>query len=49
MVPNYSKPSEFQVAKGEIRVDLAPASAYVFEINTPNIEKDRKGHVYRQK
>ena len=41
--------SKFQVAKNEVRVDLAPCGAYVFEINTPNIIKDRKGHSFRQK
>ncbi len=49
MIPEYGDTSEFQVSKGELRVNLAPADAYVFEIDTPNIEKDRKGHVYKQK
>ncbi len=49
MAPSYGDKSKFQVVKGEIRVDLAPASAYVFEINTPNIEKDCKSNVFRQK
>ena len=49
MAPKYGEQSEFQIAKNEIRVDLAPAGAYVFEIDTPNIEKDRKGHAYKQK
>ena len=49
MAPKYGDSSEFQVAAGELRVDLAPAGAYVFEIDTPNIEKDRQGHVYKQK
>ena len=49
MAPSYGDKSEFQVANGEVRVDLAPCSAYVFEIDTPNLRKDRKGHVYRQK
>lgn len=49
IAPSYGEKSEFQVAKGEIRVDLAPCSAYVFETDTPNLQKDRKGHVYRQK
>ena len=38
MAPSYGDKSKFQVVKGEIRVDLAPASAYIFEIDTPNIE-----------
>ena len=49
MVPEYGDTSEFQVSKNELKVNLAPADAYVFEIDTPNIEKDRKGHVYKQK
>ena len=50
MAPNYGEEkSEFQVAEGEIRVDLAPASAYVFEIDTSNIVQDRKGHAFRQR
>ena len=49
MVPEYGETSEFQVAENELRVNLAPADAYVFEIDTPNIEKDRKGNVYKQK
>ena len=49
MAPSYGEKSRFQVAENEIRVDLAPASAYVFEIDTPNIENDRKGNVFKQK
>ena len=49
MVPDYGEKSEFQVAKNELNVNLAPCDAYVFEIDTPNIEQDRKGHVYKQK
>ena len=49
MVPEYGEKSEFQVSDGEMKVNLAPADAYVFEIDTPNIEKDRKGHVFKQK
>ena len=49
LVPEYGEKSEFQVDKNELRVNLAPADAYVFEIDTPNIEKDRKGHAYKQK
>ena len=49
MAPVYGEErSEFQVAEGELRVNLAPAGAYVFEIDTPNIEKDREGHVFKQ-
>ena len=50
MAPTYGEEkSEFQVANGEIRVDLAPAGAYVFEIDTPNIVSDRRGYAFRQK
>ncbi len=49
MVPEYGDTSEFQVSANELKVNLAPADAYVFEIDTPDIEKDRKGHVYKQK
>ena len=49
MVPAYGETSEFQADANELRVNLAPNDAYVFEIDTPNIEKDRKGHVYKQK
>ena len=49
MVPEYGEPSEFQVAANELRVNLAPSDAYVFEIDTPNIEEDRKGHTFKQK
>ena len=49
MVPEYGDTSEFQVAENELKVNLAPADAYVFEIDTPNIEQDRKGHAFRQK
>lgn len=49
IAPCYGEKSKFQVAQGELRVDLSPASAYVFEIDTPNIEKDCKGNVFKQK
>ena len=49
MVPEYGEKSEFQVSANELKLNLAPNDAYVFEIDTPNIEKDRKGHVYKQK
>lgn len=49
MVPDYGEKSEFQVSAGEMKVNLAPADAYVFEIDTPNIENDRKGHAFKQK
>ena len=49
MAPSYGEKSKFQVADDEIRVDLAPAGAYVFEVDTPNIEHDCQGHVFKQK
>ena len=49
MIPEYGEKSEFQVKENELRVNLAPCDAYVFEIDTPNIEEDRKEHAYRQK
>lgn len=49
MIPEYGDTSEFQVLENELRVNIAPADAYVFEIDTPNIENDMKGHVYKQK
>ena len=49
LAPSYGEKSKFQVANGELRVDLSPSGAYVFEVDTPNIEKDRKGFVFKQK
>ena len=49
MVPAYGEKSVFQVEKDELKVNLAPADAYVFEIDTPYLEADRKEHAYRQK
>ena len=39
LVDNYGQPSKFQVGPGELRVDLGPSRAHVFEIDTPNIEQ----------
>ena len=50
LAPVYGEEkSEFQVAENELRVDISPSGAYVFEIDTPNIEDARKGHVFKQK
>ena len=50
MAPKYGEESSrFQVVANELRVDLSPAGAYVFEIDTPNIEQDCKGKVFKQK
>ena len=43
----YGEPSKFRVSKNSIEVDLGPARFHVFEIDTPNINKDEK-EVYRQ-
>lgn len=47
LVPSYGKESIFQAADGELRVDVGPARAHVFEIDTPNIENYTR-KVYRQ-
>ncbi|MCD8377437.1 MAG: hypothetical protein LUB59_01465 [Candidatus Gastranaerophilales bacterium] len=39
LVDNYGQPSKFQVKPNELRVELGPSRAHVFEIDTPNIEK----------
>lgn len=49
MIPEYGDKSEFQISDNELKVNLAPSDAYVFEIDTPNIENDRKEYAYRQK
>ena len=49
MVPSYGETSEFQVEKDELKVNLAPADAYVFEIDTPYLEYERREHAFKQK
>ena len=39
LVDNYGQPSKFQVKPNELRVELGPSRAHVFEIDTPDIEK----------
>ena len=39
LVDNYGQPSKFQVKQGEVRLELGPSRAHVFEIDTPDIEK----------
>ncbi len=39
LVDNYGQPSKFQVAENELRLELGPSRAHVFEIDTPDIEK----------
>ena len=48
LAPSYGEKSEFQVAKNEIRVNLKPLSAYVFEVDTPYIERYSKKRVFKQ-
>ena len=48
LAPEYGEKSEFQVVDGEIRAILAPAKAYIFEVDTPNIEEYYEGSVYKQ-
>ena len=38
LVDNYGQPSKFQVKEGEVRMELGPSRAHVFEIDTPNLE-----------
>lgn len=48
LVKNYGEKSFIQVDDNKVKVDLGPARAHVYMIDTPNIENDRKGHVYVQ-
>ena len=47
LVPSYGKESIIQAADNELRVDLGPARAHVFEIDTPNIE-NYTNKIYKQ-
>jgi hypothetical protein len=49
LVDNYGQPSKFQVKPNELRVELGPSRAHVFEIDTPEIERycDKK-QIHRQ-
>ena len=47
ILPSYGKESIIQASDGEVRVDLGPARVHVFEIDTPEIEKN-SDKVYRQ-
>jgi len=38
LVDNYGQPSKFQVKDGEVRMELGPSRAHVFEIDTPDLE-----------
>lgn len=49
LVDNYGKPSKFQVKQDELRVELGPSRAHVFEIDTPYIENYLKpSQIHRQ-
>ena len=48
LVKNYGEKSYVQVENNKVKVDLGPARAHVYLIDTPNIENDRAGHVYSQ-
>lgn len=48
LLPSYGQESKFQVSAGEIAVDLGPGRIHVFEINTPNIERNTN-KAYKQK
>lgn len=39
LVPTYAQPSYFQKADDLLTVDLGPLKAHIFEIDTPDIEK----------
>ena len=48
LVKNYGEKSYIQVENNKVSVDLGPARAHVYLIDTPNIENDRAGHVFSQ-
>ncbi len=48
LVKNYGEKSFIQVENNKVKVDLGPARAHVYLIDTPNIETERKGHVFVQ-
>ena len=48
LVKNYGEKSFIQVENDKVKVDLGPERAHVYLIDTPNIENDRKGHVFVQ-
>lgn len=48
LVKNYGEKSYIQVEDNKVNVDLGPSRAHVYLIDTPNIESDRKGHVFVQ-
>lgn len=49
LVDHYGQPSKFQVGPNEVRVDLGPSRAHIFEIDTPNIEEHlNPSQIHRQ-
>ena len=48
LAPNYGEQSTFQAVDNEIRAILAPAKAYVFEVESPEIEEYYSNYVYKQ-
>lgn len=42
LVPSYGEKSKFQPRDNELKVDLGPGRFHMFEIDTPNIEKQAK-------
>lgn len=48
LVKNYGEKSFIQVENNKVKVDLGAERAHVYLIDTPNIENDRKGHVFVQ-
>jgi len=50
LAPKYGEENaEFQVVADKLRVDLPASGAYVFEVDTPNIEEDMSNVVLRQR
>ena len=49
--PKYGSGSEWKAENNAIDIDLGPAQAHIFEVNTPNLEQDIKaqgGEVLQQ-
>lgn len=47
LAPSYTQGDKFAAYKDRVELDLPPSSFHVFEIDTPNIEKEA-AHVYKQ-
>ncbi len=48
LAPEYGEKSTFQTADNEIRAILAPAKAYVFEVETPELDEYYRDFIYTQ-